>query len=200
MRIYDRALLPGEIRWLTGLFEGEYFANMTLSGSPALTRLDPEINFNWGVGEVFPGTWDKCSIRWTGEIEPAFTEAYTFYVNTDDGARLWLDDDLIIDAWQDQAATEHASAPIQLVAGQRCHIRLEWYENTGEAVCELRWSSPSTPKQVIPSGRLHPPEPGTSGGGTSSGSQSMTLKPTSGPVGTVIAITGSGFAPTRPAM
>ncbi len=193
VRIYDRALLPGEIRWLTGLFQGEYFANMTLSGSPALTRLDREINFNWGTGEVFPGTSDWCSVRWTGEVEPAFTEPYTFYVNADDGARLWLDDDLIIDAWQDQAATEYASQPIPLVAGQRYHIRLEWYENGAEAVCELRWSSPSTPKQVIPSGRLHPPEPG-SGGGTSSGSASMTLKPTSGPVGTVIAITGSGFA------
>jgi hypothetical protein len=188
VRIYDRALLAGEIRWLTCLFQGEYFTNMTLSGSPALTRLDREINFNWGAGEVFPGTPDWCSVRWTGEVEPAFTEPYTFYVNADDGARLWLDDDLIINAWQDQAATEYASAPVQLAAGQRCHIRLEWYENTGEAVCELRWSSPSTPKQVIQSCRQQRP-------GTSPGSNpTMTLNPTSGPVGTTITITGSGYA------
>jgi len=189
VRLYDRALLPGEIRWLTGMFEGEYFANMTLSGSPALTRLDPEINFDWGSGEVFPGTWDLCSVRWTGEIEPAFTEAYTFYVNTDDGARLWLDDDLIIDAWWDQGTTEYASQPMQLVAGQRYSIRLEWYENAGGAVCELRWSSPSTPKQGTQSGPQ--PLPGSGAGG----SLTMTLNPVGGPAGTTVTITGSGFAP-----
>jgi hypothetical protein len=167
---------------------GEYFTNMTLSGSPALTRLDPQIYFNW-AGEVFPGTSDQCSVRWTGEVEPAFTEAYTFYVNTDDGARLWLNGNPIIDAWWDQGATEYAGQPIPLVAGQKYPLRLEWYDNALSATCELRWSSPSTPKQVIPSARLHPPEPGTSGG-----SPSMTLDPTNGPVGTTVTIAGSGFA------
>jgi len=188
VRVYDRPLLPGEIRWLTGWFQGEYFANMTLSGSAALIRMDPQINFNWGDGEVFPGTKDNCSVRWTGEIEPAFTEPYTFYVNTDDGARLWLDDDLIIDAWWDQAPTEHASGPMQLVAGQRYHIRLEWYENTGSAACELRWSSPSTPKQVIQSG------PQQLSGSSGGGSPSITLDPPNAPAGTTVTIKGSGFA------
>ena len=192
VRIYDRGLSAAEIRALIHGVRGEYFTNMTLSGSPALIPIDPQIYFNW-AGEVFPGTSDQCSVRWTGEVEPAFTEPYTFYVNTDDGARLWLNGNLIIDAWWDQGATEHASQPIPLVAGQKYPLRLEWYDNTLSGTCELRWSSPSTPKQVIPSARLHPPEPSTSGG-TSSGSSSITLKPTSGPVGTVIAITGSGFA------
>ncbi len=192
VRIYDRGLSAAEIRALIHGVRGEYFTNMTLSGSPALTRLDPQIYFNW-AGEVFPGTSDQCSVRWTGEVEPAFTEPYTFYVNTDDGARLWLNGNLIIDAWWDQGATEYASRPIPLVGGQKYPLRLEWYDNTGSGTCELRWSSLSTPKQVIPSARLHPPEPGT-GGGTSSGSQSISLQPTSGPVGTTITITGSGFA------
>jgi len=188
VRVYNRPLLPGEIRWLTDLFQGEYFANMTLSGSPALTRLDPQINFNWGVGEVFPGAWDNCSVRWTGEIVPAFTEPYTFYVNTDDGARLWLDDDLIIDAWWDQAPTEHASQPIQLTAGQVYPIRLEWFDNTGNGTCELRWSSQSTPKQVIQSG------PQRMAGSSAGGSFTVNLNPASGPVGTTIIVWGSGFA------
>jgi hypothetical protein len=188
VRIYDRDLSAAEIRALIHGVRGEYFTNMTLSGSPALIPIDPQIYFNW-AGEVFPGTSDQCSVRWTGELEPAFTEPYTFYVNTDDGARLWLNGNLIIDAWRDQAPTEYASQPIPLVAGQKYPLRLEWYDNTLSGTCELRWSSPSTPKQVIPSARLHPPEPSAS-----TGSPSMTLKPTSGPVGTVIAITGSGFA------
>jgi len=188
VRTYDRGLSAAEIRALIHGVRGEYFTNMTLSGSPARIPIDPQINFNWGVGEVFPGTSDQCSVRWTGEVEPAFTEPFTFYVNTDDGVRLWLNGFLIIDAWWDQGATEYATQPIQLVAGQKYPLRLEWYDNTLSGTCELRWSSPSTPKQVIPSARLHPPEPGTSGG-----SPSMTLNPTSGPVGTVITITGSGF-------
>jgi hypothetical protein len=188
VRIYDRDLSAAEIRALIHGVRGEYFTNMTLSGSPALIPIDPQIYFNW-AGEVFPGTSDQCSVRWTGELEPAFTEPYTFYVNTDDGARLWLNGNLIIDAWRDQAPTEYASQPIPLVAGQKYPLRLEWYDNTLSGTCELRWSSPSTPKQVIPSARLHPPEPSAS-----TGSPSMTLKPTSGPVGTVITITGSGFA------
>jgi hypothetical protein len=192
VRIYDRDLSAAEIRALIHGVRGEYFTNMTLFGSPALTRLDPQIYFNWG-GEVFPGTWDQCSVRWTGQVEPVFTEPYTFYVNTDDGARLWLNGNLIIDAWWDQAPTEHASQPIQLAAGQEYPLRLEWYDNAAGAVSELRWSSPSTPKQVIPSARLRPPEPGTSGG-TSSGSPNVTLNPASGPAGTTVTITGSGFA------
>ncbi len=192
VRIYDRGLSAAEIWALIQGVRGEYFTNMTLLGSPALTRLDPQVYFTWG-GEVFPGTSDQCSVRWTGQVEPAFTEPYTFYANTDDGARLWLNGTLIIDAWWDQAPTEYASGPIQLVAGQKCPLRLEWYDNTGSGTCELRWSSPSTPKQVIPSARLHPPEPSTSGG-TSSGSPSITLNRTSGPVGTTIGVWGSGFA------
>jgi len=191
VRIYDRDLSAAEIRALINAVRGEYFTNMTLFGSPAVTRLDPQIYFNW-AGEVFPGTWDQCSVRWTGEVEAAFTEPYTFYVNTDDGVRLWLNGFLIIDAWWDQAATEHASTPIQLVAGQKYPLRLEWYDNTLSGTCELRWSSPSTPKQVIPSARLHPPAP-SAGGGTSSGNPTVTLNPPSGPVGTLITITGSGF-------
>ena len=186
VRLYRRALSPTEIRALVGGLQGEYFTNKTLSGSPAVTRLDPEINFNWGAGEVLPGTSDNCSVRWTGEVEPAFTEPYAFYVSTDDGARLWLDGNLMVDAWSDQASAEHAGQPILLVGGQRYSLRLEWYENTGLAACELRWSSPSTPKQVIPSDRLHPPAPSIG--------PHIALDPASGPAGTTFAITGSGFA------
>lgn len=76
VRTYDRGLSAAEIRALIHGVRGEYFTNMTLSGTPALTRVDPQIYFNWG-GEVFPGTSDQCSVRWTARrIRPAAPKGF----------------------------------------------------------------------------------------------------------------------------
>ena len=124
-----------------------------------LSRIDPQINWNWGD----PGSPDPLvdvdgfACKWTGEVEAAFTETYTFYMTTDDGQRLWIDGQLIIDYWQQQGMTEW-SGTIDLVAGQKYSIEAWMYENAGGAGAELRWSSPSTPKQIIPQAALTPPE------------------------------------------
>jgi hypothetical protein len=123
-----------------------------------LSRMDPQINWNWGD----PGSPDPLvnennfACRWTGEVEAGFTETYTFYMTTDDGQRLWVDGQLIIDYWVEQGMTEH-SGTIDLVAGQRYSITAEHYENGGGAGAELRWSSEHTPKQIIPQVALSPP-------------------------------------------
>jgi hypothetical protein len=128
------------------------FSNLVLS------RIDPQVNFNWGD----PGSPDplvnvnQFSARWIGEVESAFTETHTFYTLTDDGVRLWVNDQLLINRWVDQSTTEW-SGTIDLVEGQRYSIVMEYYENAGGAVAELRWESPSTPKQLVPQGALSPP-------------------------------------------
>ena len=122
------------------------------------TEIVPEINFNWGD----PGSPhalvndNNFACRFTGEVEAAFTETYTFCVTTDDGQRLWLNGQPIIDMWVEQGMVEHRGT-IDLVAGQRYSIELWMYENGGGAGCELRWLSPSTPKQIIPQAALSPP-------------------------------------------
>ncbi|MHC4207910.1 MAG: PA14 domain-containing protein, partial [Planctomycetota bacterium] len=73
-----------------------------------------------------------------------------------DGARLWVNGRLIVDQWVDQGPTP-ASGDIDLVAGNSYSLVMEYYENGGGAVAELRWSSPSTPKQIIPQAALSPP-------------------------------------------
>ncbi len=141
----------------TGL-TGAYYSNqlMTFNDPPTLTRIDLAVNFDWGSGSPAPSiSSDDFTVRWTGDVQPQFNETYTFYTKTDDGARLWVNNQEIINAWVDQAATEWSGA-IALNAGQRYAIRMEYYENAGSASAQLSWSSPSTQKQVIPTSQLYP--------------------------------------------
>jgi len=142
-----------------GGIKGEYFNNMDLSGIPALTRIDPQIDFYWNPGPNPPPgiNEDSFSVRWTGELEAVFSEPVTFITGSDDGVRLYLDGELIIDNWTDHDRTENRSEPIELVAGQTYAIVLEGYENAGEAEWQLYWLSPSIPRQVIPQAALSPP-------------------------------------------
>jgi hypothetical protein len=139
-----------------GGVKGQYYRGMDF-GSLVLTRTDPQINFTWGAAAPDPAVGaDSFSVRWTGEVEAAFTETYTFYARADDGVRLWVDGKQLVDAWIDQGATEYAGK-IDLVAGSTYSVVMEMYENGGDAVAELRWSSPRTPKQLVPQAALSPP-------------------------------------------
>ena len=122
-----------------------------------MTRTDPQINFNWGNRSPGPSVnADNFSVRWTGKVEAAFTETYTFYTTTDDGVRLWVNGQKIIDKWIEQSATEW-NGTIDLVAGQKYNIVMEYYENLVDAAAQLRWSSLHTPKQLVPQAALSPP-------------------------------------------
>lgn len=125
-------------------WRGEYFGNMTLSGSPALVRNDAQINFDWGAGSPSPGTIaaDQFSARWTRTVN--FSPGrYRFVVRVDDGARLWVNNRLLIDAWRDQPATTY-TGEIDLPAGA-IPIKLEYYERAGLAVAQLSWDLASSP-------------------------------------------------------
>jgi hypothetical protein len=141
-----------------GGVRGDYYSGMDFR-THRLTRIDPQINFNWGTGEPDPAVGpDGFSVRWTGEVEAGYTETYTFYTRVDDGVRLWVGGKQLVgdEAWTDQGATEY-SGTIDLVAQNTYSITMEYYENGGDAVAELRWSSPSTPKQFIPQAAFSPP-------------------------------------------
>jgi len=134
-----------------------YWSNQlkTTNGAPTLVRVDPTVDFDWGNGSPDPSiTSDHFTAFWTGQVQPQFTETYTFYTTTDDGVRLWVNNKLLINEWIDQGPTEW-SGTISLTAGQRYDIRMVYYENGGGAVATLSWSSPSTPKDIIPTTRLY---------------------------------------------
>ncbi len=98
---------------------------------------------------------DTFTVRWAGKVEPLYSQTYTFYTTTDDGVRLWVNNQLIIDKWIDQGPTEW-SGQITLTAGQRYDIRMEFYENGGGAMAKLFWSSASQAKQAIQQSQLYP--------------------------------------------
>jgi regulation of enolase protein 1 (concanavalin A-like superfamily) len=133
---------------------GRYFASMDLSG-PAIERVDPVVDFDWGHGQAVVGLGeDRFSVVWEGELNAEFDEPYTLQVSSDDRARLWLDGHLIIDEWYEHAESV-SSAMVRLEAGRRYVVRLEYFENRGRACVSLLWSSPSTPRQVIPQRQLY---------------------------------------------
>lgn len=138
----------------TGL-SATYFNNMDFTGT-TVTRIDPTVDFVWGTGAPAPAIdAETFSVRWTGQVEALFSQTYTFYTQSDDGVRLWVNGVRLINNWTNHGTTEN-SGTIALIAGRRYDIVMEYYDNTRSATARLLWSSASTPKAVIPTARLFP--------------------------------------------
>jgi hypothetical protein len=122
-------------------WRGEYWGNSQLSGPPAQLRNDMNINFNWGQGA--PGSGlpaDNFSARWTRSL--TFPEdLYRFTLTVDDGARLYVDNQLVIDEWR-TGATRTVTVDKWLSGGAHS-LRLEYFENTGQALVQLSWQRPT---------------------------------------------------------
>ncbi len=169
VRLYSRALGASEIQSLaagggssgngTGL-RGEYFDNIDFT-SLKVARTDATVNFNWGMGAPDPSMGaDTFSVRWTGEVEAPASGTYTFTTASDDGVRLWVNGQLLVNNWTDHSATEN-SGSIGLTAGQRVPVRMEYYEQGGDALAQLFWAGPGIARQIVPQGRLYPASGGT---------------------------------------
>src|SRR6185436_18616007 len=95
-------------------------------------------------------------VRWVGQVQPQYSETYYFVANTDDGVKLWVNDQLIIDSWITKSASD-LTAKIDLQGGVRYNIKMEYFQNAaGSAGAHLSWYSPNQAKQVIPQSRLYP--------------------------------------------
>ncbi|TAE51081.1 MAG: T9SS C-terminal target domain-containing protein [Bacteroidetes bacterium] len=128
----------------------------TFSEDPALFRIDSTVNFDWmGEGPAAGIGPDDFAVRWTGEVQPLFTEDITFMASSDDGVRLWVNNILVIDQWVLQGVTT-TEGTLGLQAGKKYPIRFEYFERGGDAVAKLLWSSDRTPEQVIPKRQLFP--------------------------------------------
>jgi uncharacterized repeat protein (TIGR03806 family) len=144
----------------TGL-TGAYYTNHTsaspFTGAPVLVQTNATINFNWGTGGPSPlvGT-NNFTVRWTGLVQPQFNETYYFYTTADDGVRLYVNGQLLIDDWVDKTSATTHSNSIALVAQQFYNLELDYYEKTNNSSVSLSWSSPSTTFAIVPQTQLYP--------------------------------------------
>jgi len=140
---YDRASQAViQVGWdrLSAIYpdwEGQYWDNPDLSGTPVLVQNEGTIDFNWGAGSFAAGMpADGFSARWT-RVASFDAATYRFHVVMDDGARLWVDDTLVIDGWQDGGVREE-TAEVTLTAGTHL-LRVEYYERGGDAQVRVWW-------------------------------------------------------------
>jgi glucose/arabinose dehydrogenase len=135
---------------------GAYFNNIDFTGS-SMIRIDPTVDFNWAAAAPTANFGaDTFSVRWNGFVVPRYSETYTFSTTTDDGVRLWVNNQLIVDHYVDQGATTWTGT-IALTAGVPYAIRMDYYENGGAASARLLWQSATQPLEVIPKGQMYGP-------------------------------------------
>ncbi|HMJ13657.1 MAG TPA: DUF4082 domain-containing protein, partial [Polyangiaceae bacterium] len=149
--VFSSAATPSTGGGLTA----EYFDNSDFTNLE-LTRADPTLNFNWAAGSPSSALGaDSFSVRWTGKVTPRYSESYTFSSVSDDGVRLWVNGQQIIDNWTLHAPTTN-SGSITLTQGQAYDLKLEYFENTGGATLQLFWQSTRQAREIVPQAQLTP--------------------------------------------
>jgi hypothetical protein len=112
--------------------------------------------YNWSKGvEPLGGAQTKFAVRWTGQIEAPLTEAYTFSLYKRGRARLWVDGKQVIFAWN-EAQGGRESDPIELKAGERYDVQLDYATTRKHPGCSLNWESFSLDRERIPQPYLYP--------------------------------------------
>lgn len=132
---------------------GAYFSNITLTGTPQV-RVDSQVNFNWGTTAPMTGfPSDMYSVRWTGQVKPTQTGTYKIVTTSDDGVRVWVNNQQVINNWTRHAAKAD-SGSISLTANTYYDIKVEYFEYTGAAVMQLSWTRPDGVTELIPTASL----------------------------------------------
>ncbi|HEY2698660.1 MAG TPA: glycoside hydrolase family 3 C-terminal domain-containing protein [Pseudonocardiaceae bacterium] len=126
----------------------QYYNNMTLSGTPVLTRTDPNVDFDWGTNSaVSPGPGvnpTQWSAKWTGNITAPVTGSYTFSLTSDDGSRLFVNGTQLIDNWRDQGSNTETGT-VNLTEGQSVPVEIDYYQDGGDDLVNLGWQIPGQP-------------------------------------------------------
>ncbi len=122
-----------------------------------LSRTDTLINFEYmqsTLGSIINPV--DFSAKWLGKIEPRFNDYYTFYLSSNQGIKLWIDNQLIIDKWNN-TVNNTGTGQIQLNAGQKYDIRIDYFNSNSayNASCILGWSSANQWGEVVPKSQLY---------------------------------------------
>ncbi|MDQ3741513.1 MAG: PA14 domain-containing protein, partial [Actinomycetota bacterium] len=130
----------------------EYFDYTDLTGEVA-ERIDQTVDFDWGLGEPVPGVGADFSARWSGVVTPPADGTYTFVTKSDDGVRLRVNGQLIIDDWNLHSAAER-SGHITLEGGEEYDLELEYFDGLKHASVRLFWRRGNAPKAIVPASAL----------------------------------------------
>lgn len=134
-----------------GGFKAEYFNNKELQGQPALVRTDEQVNFDWSRGRPAPEiNEDGFSARWTGKFVPPETGQYELGAMADDGVRVYLDGQLLVDAWATEQLSQIRTTmkAVRLEGGRAYDVRIEYYENVRNAIAKFFWSFPGFTEKI----------------------------------------------------
>jgi hypothetical protein len=144
----------------TGLL-ATYFDNRNFTGS-RFTQTDGPINFDWGTGSPVAGIGpDTFSVRWVGQVRAVEAGEYELQTLSDNGIRVWVNGQRVINNWVSHKLKTNTSKPIALAAGALYTIRVEYYDARGPAEAELLWERPGQSAfAVIPVDRLYAPANG----------------------------------------
>src|SRR3954468_2728791 len=144
--------------------KGEYF-KMSAPGARDFAQLggvllDPNIDLPGlaGTFESLTGQSEHTTARWTGKLTAPTTSDYTFHLIGDNGFRLFLDGQPVIDHWVGDWDVEQHSQPVHLAAGEAHDFKLELFQDVGGANAFLRWSTPDLAKQIVPESAFTPPD------------------------------------------
>ncbi|HLG40790.1 MAG TPA: glycoside hydrolase family 3 C-terminal domain-containing protein, partial [Chitinophagaceae bacterium] len=120
--------------------KGEYFNNIALAGTPALLRPDKTVDFHWTLFSPDPAiNNDFYSVRWSGKLQAPRSGKYKIGLEGNDGFRLYLDNQLLIDNWKKQTYSEQL-ASFNFEKDKEYHIRIEFFEPVGNAHLKLIWN------------------------------------------------------------
>lgn len=164
------AILSGMLHslplWAQGGLKGDYYRGTTFD-QKVQTRIDATINFDWSThASLLELDGSYYSIRWTGELRAPVSGQYTFYCQVDDGIKVWVGKQLLIDEWH-LSPYSRFQGQILLVAGQTYPIRIDYFNEIQVGRITLRWERPdqpyrwfgwlSEPGETIPTAYLRPP-------------------------------------------
>ncbi|MEO3943952.1 PA14 domain-containing protein [Gorillibacterium sp. CAU 1737] len=134
--------------------KAEYYPEKNFSGQRTL-KLDDAINLTSQPKLGSPGYEDnEFSVRWTGQLTANYSDLYQFIVDIKGGARLWINDQLLIDNWT--GTTDSMKGEVSLEAGQAYNIKLEYNSVYGNPTARLQWECAQQNKEVIPRIQFNP--------------------------------------------